>query len=104
MEASTPKGLSGEARRLWQSTCDGWTLDGPAFVLLENACRCLDRLRTAEKAIAKEGVTFRDRFGSPRPHPAMGIVRDENTTLVRILKQLGLDVAGAANVRPPEDL
>jgi phage terminase small subunit len=104
MRNGMPKKLSPEAKRLWKTTVDTWTLDGPGFVLLENACRCLDRLRAAEKVLANKGVTFLDRFGSPRPHPAMSIVRDENTTFVRILEQLGLDVAGAAaKARPVED-
>jgi phage terminase small subunit len=99
-----PKGLSGEARRLWRDTVSAWTMDGPGFVLLENACRCLDRLRAAEKVVAKQGQTFVDRFGQVKSHPAMTAIRDENTTFVRILKQLGLDVAGGAGKsQPPED-
>lgn len=91
-----PKGLSPEARKLWTVTATTWALDQPAYVLLENACRCLDRLREAEKAVREAGQTFTDRFGQIKPHPSLATIRDENTTLVRILKQLGLDVAGAA--------
>jgi phage terminase small subunit len=91
-----PKGLSSEARKLWTTTAATWALDEPAYVLLTNACHCLDRLRVAEKAVRDAGQTFTDRFGQIKPHPSLATIRDENTTLVRILKQLGLDVAGAA--------
>ncbi|MGA8310171.1 MAG: hypothetical protein WB755_09090 [Terriglobales bacterium] len=49
-------------------------------------------------------MTQTDRFGQIKAHPCMGIIRDEISSFVRLLKQLGLDVVGAAaNARPPED-
>ena len=38
-----------------------------------------DRLRAAEKVVAKQGQAFVDRFGQVKSHPAMSIIRDENT-------------------------
>jgi P27 family predicted phage terminase small subunit len=100
-----PKGLSSEARRLWKATAETWVLDGPGLTLLEDACKSLDRRRAAEALVRKEGMTQTDRFGQIKAHPCMGIIRDEISSFVRLLKQLGLDVAGAAeSSRPPESL
>jgi P27 family predicted phage terminase small subunit len=105
MRNGMPKGLSPEARRLWKATVDAWMLDGPGMTLLEDACKSLDRRRAAEKLVLKEGMTQTDRFGQIKAHPCMGIIRDEISSFVRLLKQLGLDVAGAAaNARPPEEI
>ena len=101
MRNGMPKGLSPEAKRLWGATVDTWTLDGPGFTLLEDACKSLDRRRAAEKLVRKEGMTQTDRFGQIKAHPCMGIIRDEISSFVRLLKQLGLDVAGAAANAPP---
>jgi phage terminase small subunit len=100
-----PKGLSRESQRLWKSTVNTWVLDGPGLTLLEDACKSLDRRRAAEAVVRKEGMTQVDRFRQIKAHPCMGIIRDEVSSFVRLLKQLGLDVAGAAeNARRPEDL
>jgi P27 family predicted phage terminase small subunit len=103
MSAGIPKGLSAEATRLWKATVDTWQLDAPALTLLEDACKSLDRRRAAEKLVQKEGMTQTDRFGQIKAHPCMGIIRDEISSFVRLLKQLGLDVAGAAALTKPED-
>jgi P27 family predicted phage terminase small subunit len=105
MSSGIPKGLGAEATRLWKGTVDTWQLDAPALTMLEDACKSLDRRRAAEKLVAKEGMTQTDRFGQIKSHPCMGIIRDEISSFVRLLKQLGLDVAGAAAMaKSPEDV
>jgi len=96
MTKKVPKGLSREARTLWKGVVNTWTMDEPGLVLLEMACRSLDRRRDAELTLAEEGAVQIDRFGQRKPHPCVGIIRDEVTSFCRCMKALGLDVAGAA--------
>jgi hypothetical protein len=46
----------------------------------------------AQATIAAEGITFRDRFGQPRQHPATLVERDSRAAMVRCLNLLGLDL------------
>jgi phage terminase small subunit len=88
-----PAGLGAESRKLWDQTVEEYGItDAASLALLQNACRSLDRLRQAERTVAKDGATYRDRWGQPRPHPAALQIRDENLTFQRCLKGLALDL------------
>jgi phage terminase small subunit len=100
MKKTHPRGLSDEAGQLWARTVELWRLDDPTGLLcLTNACRALDRLRDAEKMLAKEGSIVRDRFGQPRQHPAHLVARDEGKALRECLKMLALDLE---SLHPPD--
>ena len=88
-----PSGLSLEARELWQKTVKVWRIDDPTLLLcLKNACKCLDRLRLAERIILRDGCTITDRWGQIKQHPGMLVVRDEGKALRENLKMLNLDL------------
>ena len=66
-----PAILSEETAVLWRKTLEIWQLPDPTLLLcLENALRCLDRLRAAEAIVAKQGPVFVDSKGQPKQHPA----------------------------------
>jgi hypothetical protein len=93
--ADKPKvrpGYSAEARRLWQQVVEEWTLDPPALVILDSACRALMRVREAQATITAEGAFYRDRWGQPKQHPAVLTERDGKQTLLRNLRALNLDL------------
>jgi P27 family predicted phage terminase small subunit len=59
--------------------------------LVTLAAEALDRASTARRQIAREGITYTDRFGAPRAHPAVAIERDARAAFSRLVAQLGLD-------------
>jgi P27 family predicted phage terminase small subunit len=59
--------------------------------LLLLAAEALDRAATARRQIGREGITYTDRFGAPRKHPAVGVEADARAAFARLCAQLGLD-------------
>jgi P27 family predicted phage terminase small subunit len=64
------------------------------FRLLILAAEASDRSTTARRQLGREGITYTDRFGSPKPHPAVSIDRDARAAFARLVAQLGLDNHG----------
>jgi P27 family predicted phage terminase small subunit len=61
------------------------------FRLVILAAEASDRSTTARRQLGREGITYTDRFGSPKPHPAVSIDRDARAAFARLVAQLGLD-------------
>jgi phage terminase small subunit len=78
-----------------------YVLDEHHVILLIKACESLDRIEEAREIIKKEGLTFRDRFGSPRANPAVAIERDNKIAVARLFRELGLDLVGDGKSAPP---
>jgi len=80
--------------RAWCSDVDrDYELEPHHRRLLTLAAEAWDRASEARETIAKEGAYYVDRFGSPKPHPALGIERDSRLGFARLVKQLELDAA-----------
>lgn len=86
-----PKGLSSKARAWWKRLNLEWSLDDHGLLILEQAMRSFDRMQEASELIDKEGSVVKDRFGQDKQHPAILTERDSRATMLRALKQLGLD-------------
>ena len=88
-----PGHLSPEAQREWLRLTEEYDLDDPAArLILTTAFEAFDRMRGAQEQLAKDGVTFRDRWGKPRMHPAVTVERDARAAWLAALKQLNLDL------------
>ena len=92
-----------QARRLWRSTVEGFTLEPHHLALLEEACVCVDRLVAARREIDARGLIVDDRYGAPKANPAVAIERDARIALARLLRelQLGDDADLDSSIRPP---
>ncbi len=92
----TPKpaaGLSDAARAWWKKLTDEYEFDTPdAVLILETVVQSFDRWQQAKALVDTEGPTVRDRFQQPKINPAVLVERDSKQTMLRALKQLGLDV------------
>ncbi len=97
---SPPSGLSAEARKLWSDVLAEFELPAHAAKTLLIGCQTLDRLRQAQKVLADQGITIAGRQG-PRPHPAIAIERDSRVAYLRAMREIGLDIAEPAAIRPP---
>jgi len=91
MKKDVPAHLSAEAKRLWASLQADFTLeDAAGRLLLQSALEAYDRLQEARRTLAKEGAIVRDRWGQPKPHPAVGVERDARTQMHGALRLLKL--------------
>ena len=66
--------------------------DPAGLALLCTAAECLDRMRQAQAAIAKDGAVVVDRYGSPKVHPAAALEKDARTGFLAALRALNLDI------------
>jgi P27 family predicted phage terminase small subunit len=88
-----PKNLSAEARKLWRSLCDEYGVDDAAgLAILAAGLEAHDRMREAQRAIKRDGATFRDRFNQLQAHPAVRIERDSRAAWLSALRQLNFDL------------
>jgi len=98
-----PKGLSPEAKSWWKKIVSGWELDEAGFLVLETALECFDRMRQAQKIVAKDGITATDRFGQVKVSPAVLVERDAKAGLLRALRAMNLQIEPLNDAigRPP---
>src|SRR5688572_1775028 len=88
-----PRALSTEARRRWRELVAEYGIqDAAGLQVLTTYAEAFDRMRSAQVRIDKEGATFTDRFGQPRPHPLLAAERDARAQMLAALKLLNLDV------------
>ena len=85
---------------VWVGT-GGLELDEHHVRLLILACECWDEGEAARKAIAKNGMTYVDRFGSPKARPEIAIARDARIGFARLVRELGLDSGNLPTVSRP---
>ncbi len=88
-----PDDLTPESRKLWRSITSSYAIDPAASMILTATLQARDRLEAARKTIATEGQIQTDRFGQRKPHPAVGIARDEASTMMRGFRLLGMDLS-----------
>jgi len=69
--------------------------------LLTKCAESWDLSEKARQIIEKEGMTYTDRFGSPRARPEVAIMRDAKISFCRILRDLDIDVNTPSESRPP---
>ena len=88
-----PRALSPEAQRWWRRLQGEYALsDEAALLLLETALTAFDRMRQAQAAIAKDGVTVRDKWEQLKINPAVNAERDARSGMLQSLKALCLDI------------
>jgi P27 family predicted phage terminase small subunit len=93
MTDRAPKGLNSEARTLWKSIMSEFEItDSGGTAILRSACETLTALRKAESEVETAGMVFLDRYGKPRAHPLMPVVRDLRAQYLAALKMLNLDL------------
>jgi hypothetical protein len=84
------------------SVQDAYVLEEHHVRLLLLAASAWDEAEAARETIAAEGAIYRDRFGAPRPHPAVKIEHDARIAFARLVRELDLDDETApCDSRPP---
>lgn len=87
-----PEHLAGDALAFWQTVQRDYGIVDPAGLrLLRLACEAMMTAETARLAIARDGLTFIDRFGAPRPRPESRIQAAAMTVFRSLCRELRLD-------------
>jgi phage terminase small subunit len=76
----------------WLDVVTAWELDEHHVRLLTLAAESFDRAVQAREILDKRGLTFKDRFGQPKPRPEIAVERDSRIAFARLVRELDLDV------------
>ena len=89
----TPSTLSKEAGRWWKKLIQEYGIDDDyGYLLLQTALEAFDRMRQAQAVIAKEGMTYIDRYDQAKCHPATVVEKDSRSQMLTSFKALNLDI------------
>jgi P27 family predicted phage terminase small subunit len=83
---SAPSHLSEASRSWWRHVVAQWTLEEHHIKVLTMACEAYDRACEAQQLLARDGLCIAGREGGLRPHPAVAIRRDAETSFARLLR------------------
>lgn len=86
-----PKHLSVASKRLWRGVVADYELDPHHLEVLRLALEARDRCEEARQILEVEGVTYVDRFGAPRKHPAVAIEENARLQCIRAWRELDLE-------------
>jgi phage terminase small subunit len=104
MKMRPPKHLGLATRRWFAHVAENFELEQHHFRLLQLAGEAWDRAEMARQAIAEHGLTYIDRFGSPRARPEVAVARDATIAFARLLRELDLDIEPPTSPRRPTAL
>ena len=94
-----PAHLEPATRAWWLTVVRTWELDEHHVRLLTLAAEAFDRGVQARQILDRKGLTFKDRFGQPKPRPEVAIERDSRVSFARMLRELDLDLEPPAEGR-----
>lgn len=79
---------------------EAWDLEEHQKRILLAAAEAWDRHEEARELLARHGLTYKNKHGDIKPHPAVAIERDSRLAFVRCVRELNLD-AEPPESRPP---
>jgi P27 family predicted phage terminase small subunit len=86
-----PAHLSRDMAAWWRHVTANYQLEEHHLRLLQLACEAWDRGTGARETLRKEGVTYIDRFGAPRKHPAVAVEEQARIGFTRLVRELNLE-------------
>lgn len=102
--AKPPNHLQRATRRWFASVISEFELEQHHVRLLTLAAESWDRCQAAREALARDGLTFVDRFGCPHARPEVAIERDSRIAFARLIRELDIEGAPAPSPRQPPAL
>lgn len=85
----------------WEGVNTEYALEPHHLKLLTLAAESWDRATQAREAIGELGLTYTDRFGSPRKRPEVSIAEAATIAFARLCRELDLSEDSAPDNRPP---
>jgi Phage terminase, small subunit len=99
-----PGHLAKEEAELYAKIVRAYGLhDEVSQTILTEACSSLQRARLAREAINRDGVSYKDRFGQPKPHPLCSVERDARAAALAAFRQLNLEMPRPKSKEIPLD-
>jgi P27 family predicted phage terminase small subunit len=95
-----PKHLRASTQLWFKEIVETFVLDSHHLKILAKACEAFDRSETAREAIEKHGLTYNDRWGTPKARPECNIERDSRRAFASLIREIGLDVSPPNESRP----
>ncbi|MDB5575860.1 MAG: hypothetical protein JWR80_1036 [Bradyrhizobium sp.] len=99
-KSKPPEHLQPATAKWFSSVLKDFDLEPHHVRLLTLAGEAWDRGAAAREIVDRDGMTFNDRFGQPKPRPEIGIERDSRIGFARLLRELALDIEAPAEARP----
>lgn len=97
-----PAHLQAATRAWFSQVAADYALEEHHIRLLTLAGESWDRGCEAREALAKHGIVFQDRWGSPKCRPEVAIERDSRIAFARLCRELDLsEDATPLPTRPP---
>jgi len=84
-----PQGLGAAGKRLWESVSADFEMAVHEAAVLEEACRCRDRLVQLRELVENDGLMI-DSSQGQRLHPGVAEERAQRLALARLLATLGV--------------
>lgn len=103
-KVKAPSHLAKATQEWFEQVVSDYELEQHHLRLLRLACEAWDRSQQARQAIKKHGLTFTDRFGSPRARPEVKIEQENRTSFARLLRELDIDAEPPTESRRPPAL
>jgi phage terminase small subunit len=93
-----PSGLK-SSRRLWREITEEYIDFDPHHLrLLQLICETWDQIIEAKEVIKESDSYYIDRYNQPREHPACDAERKNKALFMRLVRELGLDIAPPSEV------
>lgn len=87
-----PKHLSTAAKNWWRQIQEEYSIkDAGGLLLLQTSLEAFDQMKAAQKIVAEQGETIKDRFEQIKSHPQTTVIRDARSQMIQGLKALSLD-------------
>jgi P27 family predicted phage terminase small subunit len=97
-----PAHLSPSSKKWFSNVLDDFDLEESDVKLLTLASESWDRATLARETIAREGLTYTDRLGNIRKHPAVSIAEAATIAFARLVRELAIsDSEPPSESRPP---
>lgn len=97
-----PAHLRPATRAYWTITLADYEMEPWQLRIFQAACEAWDRKESAREVAAKDGPFYINKYGEPRPHPALAVARDAEISHARLMRELGLGDAQPPDApRPP---
>jgi P27 family predicted phage terminase small subunit len=96
-----PAWLRPETKKWFSSVLADFELEESDIKLLTLAAEAFDRATQARETIAESGITYTDRLGNIRKHPAVSVEESARIAFARLVRELSISDSEPVESRPP---
>lgn len=83
-----PRHLSADSRAWWRDVVRSTDLGPVQLMWLEVACESFESFAKCAEILRREGLTYTDRFGTPRPRPEVRLLTGYYRSFVHAAREL----------------